>query len=926
MVPRATYRLQFGKNFGFADAAAIAPYLAELGTSHVYASPYVRARPGSEHGYDIIDHNELNPELGDHAAFQGMLDAFRDHGLRQILDYVPNHMGVGGADNPLWLDLLEFGKNSPYAVWFDVEWNAQPGYFENRLLVPFLGRQYGRVLEEGQVELRLDAEAGEFSVWLYDTHRLPVAPETYSEILNRDVEELAKLALKFDSLPSATAAMRERVRKLKDELAESIRSDEEMHNAILASLKRFRGETGELRSWNALDALIQRQHWRPAHFRVAADDINYRRFFNINELAGIRMELPEVFAHSHRLVMDLLKRGELHGLRIDHVDGLYDPKEYLMRLHEDAGDQLYVVVEKILESHEELRSDWPVAGTTGYDFCGAVTGLFVDPSAEWIITRFYREFTGEQKNFAEVTHECKLKILDNEMAGELNSLARAALRIARQDPRTQDFTQNILRRALREIVACFPVYRTYVNGSGAQESDERYIHWAVALAQKNEQELDPSVFGFLEELLQGRASEDADGYVQAASVKRFAMKAQQFSGPVMAKGLEDTALYRYNRFVALNEVGSSAMEFGVPVAAFHKQNQARAEKWPHSLLATSTHDTKRGEDARARLAALSLVPEEWSTRVTAWSRLLRARRGDIERTGPPAANDEYLVYQNLVASWPAELVSSLSAALNPTLLSDYTERLVQATIKSLREARERSTWVAPELKYEEAVAQFVRDALNPQISSTFLESFLPFVGQIAQMGFHNSLVQLALKATAPGVPDFYQGSELWNLSLMDPDNRRPVDFGLRRRLLGELRRQSCNSSQETCFREVLECWPDGRIKLAVTSVLLKFRTDHAALLANGNYEPLSTPEEASGRTCAFWRRTETETCLTIVSLDARLAAEDWAEKQITIEPATAARWRDVLTKRVLICEDNQLKLKDVFAVLPAAVLIPFAAG
>ena len=923
MIPRATYRLQFGKNFGFADAANLAPYLAQLGISHIYASPYLRARPGSAHGYDIIDHNALNPELGDSAAFEKMLDAFRNNGLKQILDYVPNHMGVGGADNPLWLDVLEFGQESRFAKWFDIDWNPHSGYLDGKVLVPFLGKQYGLILQEGQIELRFDATAGEFSVWLYGSHKLPVAPQTYGRILDGDNEELAKLALKFDSLPSQAPALWERVEQLKKELADLAHSNDAVARSLERALFRFRGAAGDLQSWRLLDGLIQKQHWRPAYFRVAADDINYRRFFNINELAGIRMELPEVFEHSHRLIFSMLRSGELDGLRIDHVDGLYDPGQYLDRLRQTAGPEFYLVVEKILQRHEELRSGWQVNGTTGYDFCNILTGLFIDPAAQAPFTRFYQEFTGDYDSFPKIARQAKHTILENEMAGELESLTRIAVRLARQDPTTEDFTQNILRRGLKEIVACFPVYRTYVDRDGAKETDERYIRWAVAQARKNEQELDPTVFDFLQSLLLGRAPQLDCRYLQPELLRHFAMRAQQLSGPVMAKGLEDTALYRYNCFVALNEVGSSPEEFGVSPAAFHQYNQQRAKVWPNAMSATSTHDTKRGEDGRARLAALSLIPDEWITRVNAWSRLLRARRGDVERTGPPDPNDEYLLYQNLVASWPAELKSI--GCLDGSILRDYTERLVQATTKSLREARLRSNWIAPDTAYEEAMLQYLRDALDPAVSAAFLDNFLEFQQCVARLGMHNSIVQLVLKATSPGVPDFYQGSELWNLSLMDPDNRTPVDFDLRHNLLRKMQREGC-ATAPACLRQLYEQGSDGRIKLAVTLALLQFRRENDDLFRCGSYEPVTGPEADSSRICAFWRRSEAQHCLTIGSLDARRNGRDWSGATISVGSSAASQhWQDVLTEQRFSVRNGELQLTEVFEVLPAAVLVPYRA-
>ncbi|MGB9471772.1 MAG: malto-oligosyltrehalose synthase [Candidatus Acidiferrum sp.] len=921
MIPRATYRVQFGKDFGFEDAAGIAPYLAELGISHVYASPYLLARPGSKHGYDVTNHNALNGELGDEGAFAQMNEAFRKHGLEQILDFVPNHMGVGGADNPLWLDVLEWGRDSRYAGWFDIDWDSHSEYLSGKLLVPFLGEQYGAVLESGKIELRFDENDGAFSVWLYGTHKLPVTPPSYPEIFGSGTEVVKELAGEFAVLRDHLPDVQGRAAELKKNLADRFGKDARVREAVEGAVGRFQGNTGDVKSWDSLDSLIHLQHWRPTHFRVAADDINYRRFFNISELAGIRMELPEVFEHTHRLVLRLAREGSLQGLRIDHIDGLYNPKEYLEKLRGSFGESFYVVVEKILSAHESLREDWAVDGTTGYEFCAQLTALLVDASAEPALTRLYREFTGETQAFSEIVRGCKIKIMENELGSELEALARDAVRVARLDLRTTDFTRSILRRALRQIIACFPVYRTYVDELGPQEEDERYIHWAVAQASKNEEEVDASVFEFLERLLTGRLAEGSsrDFYKRAAI--RCAMKAQQLSGPVMAKGLEDTALYRYNRFVGLNEVGTSPGQFGLSVAAFHKENAHRAERWPRTMLATSTHDVKHGEDARARLAALSLVPDEWVAKVGAWSRILRARRGDVEGTAPPARNDEYLFFQNLIATWPAEL--TLPRGLNEAALGRYAERLQGAMIKSVREARVRSNWISPNTAYENAMTEFVKDALNPEVAQTFLEAFLPFQQQIAEMGVRNSLVQVLLKITSPGVADFYQGSDLWNLSLPDPDNRRTVDFGARRKMLRGLR-DSGGKDRRTFLGELLRDWHDGAIKLELIRTLLAYRRENSEVFERGDYEALQTSDEGGARVCAFLRRTEGGRFLAIASLDARVAAGDFPRGRLGLgsQGSVTTRWMDVVAERTIRGDGEGVDLGDVFSVVPVALLVP----
>ncbi len=920
MIPRATYRVQFGKDFRFKDAAAIAPYLAQLGISHVYASPYLQARPGSSHGYDITNHNELNSELGDNDAFEGMLAAFRANGLEHILDYVPNHMGVGGSDNPFWLDVLEWGRESRYAGWFDIDWDSHSEFLKGKLLVPFLSDQYGAVLELGEFELRFDEKEGAFSVWLYGTHKLPITPPTYPAILDEGGAEFRGLAEEFARLRDVTDERQSCASELKKRLKDCVAERPEAAAAMQKAVQQFKGLPGVLESWDKLDSLMRLQHWRPTHFRVAADDINYRRFFNISELAGIRMELPEVFEYTHRLVLRLLREGRLHGLRIDHIDGLFDPKAYLEQLRASLAEPFYLVVEKILGAHEALPEDWPVEGTTGYEFCAQATALLVDPAAEAIMTDFYQEFAGEFDPFAGIVRESKIKIMENELASELESLSRDAVRVARQNPRTTDFTRNILRRALKQIIACFPVYRTYVDGRERHESDERYIRWAIARAMRYEQEVDKSVFEFLEQVLTGRLGQEGVSEFQRRSAIRCAMKAQQLSGPVMAKGYEDTALYRYNRFVGLNEVGSAPDQFGLSANGFHKENAHRAEKWPHTLLATSTHDVKHGEDARARLAALSLVPEEWVAKVPVWSRILRARRGDVEGTGPPSHNVEYLLFQNLIATWPAEL--TLPNPLDAGLLENYSERLQGAMTKSLREARVHSNWISPDTAYESAVTQFVRDALNPEISQAFLDNFLPFQQQIAEMGVRNSLAQVLLKVASPGVPDFYQGSDLWDLNLPDPDNRRPVDFARRQELLSQLQEAiETEKDRPRLLCRLLKNWHDGGVKLAAIQKLLEFRRANGRLFGEGNYEAIPLPEGAYLRVCAFKRKIAELSCIAVGCLDARLSPGSFGQTRLTVGESTT-RWRDVVSGKIIEAEKGEVALSAVFEPLPIALLTP----
>ncbi|MGH8155250.1 MAG: malto-oligosyltrehalose synthase [Rhodanobacteraceae bacterium] len=926
MIPRATYRLQFFKDFGFDRAAELAPYLARLGISHLYASPYLKARPDSTHGYDIVDHDALNPELGDTAAFARMAAALKENDLRQILDFVPNHMGVGGADNPLWLDVLEWGPDSEYAGWFDIDWDQGRRYLQDKLLVPFLGGQYGVELEAGKLRLKFDPDRGGFAVWAYASHKLPICPLHYARILGDAHLELERLGDAFSGLPEWRPQIPRRSRELKAELAELVRERADVQEAVEAAVDRMNGTPGALDSWRSLDALIQDQYWRAAHFRVAGDDINYRRFFNINDLAGLRMELPEVFEHAHRLVFRLLRDGTLDGLRIDHIDGLLDPKSYLERLRADAfgksgPEPFYLVVEKILAEHETLREDWPVEGTTGYDFTNLVLGLLIDPAGADGFTRTYAKFTGERRPFAQIVRESKIRIMENEMASELNVLARDAARVARENPRTADFTRNLLHRALKAIIASFPVYRTFLDSQDMPtEADRRDLDWAMAQARHHETQLDPSVFDFLDKLLSGDLVAKPHSGFSRHTVLRVAMKAQQYCGPVMAKGLEDTAFYRYNRFAALNEVGGHPDTFGVSLAAFHKANAQRARDWPHAMLATATHDTKRGEDTRARLAALSELPEEWARQVQVWNRLLRARRGDTEGTAPPDHNDEYLFYQLLVGTWPAELTGTgvpPAAALQP-----YAERLQAAMTKSMREAKVHSTWAAPDAGYEEAMLGFVRDALDPEHSSTFLDAVLPFVERIARFGVHNSLVQAVLKLTLPGVPDIYQGAELWDLSLVDPDNRRPVDYERRVRLLDEVSGALARDRAGT-LRRLLADWRDGAIKLAIIATILAFRREHPAVFTDGGYEPLQVDGPKADQVCAFIRRGGDQVVLvTAARFPGRQEADpSWAGTTIVLPEAMRGTvWHALLSGRTL--EDgDEIPAKALFAELPVAVLV-----
>jgi (1->4)-alpha-D-glucan 1-alpha-D-glucosylmutase len=926
MLPRATYRLQLHKGFGFREVAAVAPYLQALGISHAYLSPYLKARPGSVHGYDIVDHHLLNPELGSDEDFQAMCATLKAHGLGQILDFVPNHMGVGGADNPLWLDVLEWGPDAASAGWFDIDWEPDRRYLHNRLLVPILGDQYGVELERGALRLCFDADAGSFAVWAYETHKLPIFPPHYARILGEEQLQLEQLADAFTWLPNWRREMPQRASELKLKLAQLLRENAQAKAALQAALDRINGREGDSASWRELDSLIQLQFWRVAYFRVAADDINYRRFFNINDLAGVRMELPEVFDQAHQRVLRLVKDGALDGLRIDHIDGMYDPKAYLRRLQRRVaarrtGGHFYLVVEKILAGPERLPEDWPIDGTTGYDFLNQLLALLVDSSAAGAFSDCYAEFTGEERSFSEIVRLCKLHIMDNEMASELNLLARDMARLARQNPRTADFTRNLLRRALKEVIACFPVYRTYLDENAALgEADQHFLSRAFAQARRNETEIDPSAFSFLEQVLNGSQLQAVRSGFSRQSLLRCAMRFQQYSGPVMAKGLEDTAFYRYNRFIALNEVGGDPDRFGGTVGSFHRSNLLRMQHWPNAMLATATHDTKRGEDTRARLAALSEFSEEWTRQLPVWTRILRGPSNGADAVLSPDRNDEYLIYQLLIGTWPSDMLAE--GALHETGLRDYARRMRQTLQKSMREARTHTSWGFPNAAYEEATMALIDAALIGARATAFLPAFLPLARRVAEAGVDNSLIQAAIKLTAPGVPDIYNGTGLWDLAMVDPDNRRAVEFDHRLQGLQSLQ-DALARDRAGCMRTLRRDWHDGRIKLATVQTLLQHRSRQPELYARGDYQPLNAEGPLAERVCAYARTGDQGVIIVAVALGlhGEERVRSLEDTQLPLpESMRRSSWSELLTGHAPPPGRASLAAAELFRDLPVAVL------
>lgn len=892
IIPRATYRLQLNASFTLRDATAIVPYLADLGVSHLYCSPYLRARPGSTHGYDIVDHNHLNPEIGDREDLERFVATLRAHHMGHLLDFVPNHVGIMGAENAWWMDVLENGEASVYAPFFDIDWQPVNPALAGKVLVPVLGDHYGDVLERGELETHFEASTGSLAV-LYHEHRFPLDPRDYSSILERalavarrdsisDAEraEVLSLAAAFGHLPErgavTPAAVEERNRDKevhKRRLAALCEGNSALAEAVAAATRTLAGRPGDARSWNELHALLESQAYRLAYWRVASDEINYRRFFDVNDLAALRMDNEAVFEATHRLVLELLAQGKVDGLRIDHTDGLYDPAGYFRRLQRRAAAlgagarepdaplaagelPIYLVVEKITAAFERLPEDWAVHGTTGYGFANVVNGLLIDGGARSRLDRIYRAFIGEPLEWANVAYEAKRFIVATSLAAELNVITNQLARIAGASRRTRDLTRNSLKAALTEIIACFPVYRTYVVSSVSSE-DRRYIDWAAAAARRRGVAIDAAVYDFVRGILLGEGP-GAEPAV-AAAARAFTMKLQQVTAPVTAKGLEDTAFYRFTRLVSVNEVGGDPDSFGTSVRAFHADAQYRARKWPHELLASSTHDTKRSEDVRARIDVLSEMPAEWRGALARWSRMNRARTRTVDDLPAPSRNDEYLLYETLVGTLPLE-------AAEETLPADYCGRIEAYMVKAVREAKTRSSWSSVNPAYETALQEFIRGILEPRAGNLFFADLVATAGRIARFGLLGSLSQTLLKLTAPGVPDTYQGTELWDFSLVDPDNRRPVDYELRRRLLHELGGWGALPSSEVAARarKLLDSLPDGRAKLYVISRTLQWRRAHEVLLNHGEYLPLRTAGPRAAHLCAFARRHGEEVCITVV--------------------------------------------------------------
>lgn len=905
-IPSSVYRLQLNKAFTFREAVRRIPYLKDLGIEAVYCSPYFQAVPGSLHGYNVADPSQINSEIGSGMDYQQFCEALASNGLEQIVDVVPNHMGISGNNNTWWMDVLENGQSSVYAVYFDIDWDSAKKELKGKVLLPVLGDFYGSVLENK--ELRLAYEKGSLSIYYYE-RRFPVDPQTYPVILEHGLEELEteigkdnnflleyqSIITSFKNLPLRSqggpekAEERHREKEIaKARLAALVERSSQIREFVDSRLVVFNGDKADPKSFDLLDGFLNQQVYRLGLWSVAVQEINYRRFFNVNDLAAIRIEDAKVFQAYHEFLFSLIREGKISGLRVDHPDGLYDPPAYFkslqrecllqmilrewdenarfsaekpdpvdvdavrktldkLLLNDSASPGFFVVAEKILDRKEQLPDNWSVHGTVGYDFLNAVNGFFVDKRNEMKFAELYENYIGHKINFEDLVYSKKKFFGLVHMASEINALGSRLDQISETNRRFRDFTRNDLTLAIREVIACFPVYRTYVSWDEAAPSDKdvQYIELAVEKAKKKTPALNSAVYDFLRDVLLLRVSHDVVGE-EKKFYKDFLLRFQQLTGPIMAKGVEDTSFYVYNRLISLNEVGGDPFYFGYSADDFHAQNIQRHKRYPYSFLASSTHDTKRSEDVRMRINVLSEIPDEWKVKIDEWAVLNQKYRIDIAGGAEPRRNTEYYLYQILIGVWP-------DGPLTEGDLFSFTERIWQVVLKSIREAKIYTSWIKPDLEYEGAVKAFTQAILAPGSDNAFLKSFLLFQRKVAFYGKLNSFSAGLLKICSPGVVDVYQGDELWNYCLVDPDNRGLVDFDRRQQFLDSI---DDEASSVGAVGDLLAQWgrqePD-KLKLFFLSRWLRFRRMHKEIFAGGEYIPAMVQGEREGNIIAFIR-------------------------------------------------------------------------
>ncbi len=949
-VPCATYRLQFNSRFRFEDARKLVPYLKRMGISDIYSSPVFEARKGSTHGYDITNPQRLNPELGTEQEFESLVEELKAHEMGLLLDIVPNHMAAS-SENQWWMDLLENGRHSPYQSFFDIDWNPVDRALQNKVLLPILGRPYRQALENQELALTLE-ETGLFVC--YQGQRLPLNLKSYSSVLSHGIsrleetlgkgnlvfQQLKQLIETIERLPSYNsvdpreAAEKQRQRQtMKETLSRILNESTELRSFLLENIALFNGAKGVPASFEPLDSLLQRQVYRLAFWETGRDEINYRRFFDINDLIGVRVECPHVFEATHSLAFRLADEGKITGLRVDHIDGLYDPLEYLRRLQHSVAPEpevaagppvFYVIVEKILSTDEVLPTEWPVSGTTGYDFLNIANALFVDGKGLQALDSIYSQFTGSQVAFDDVVYEKKKQVVEELFAVEARTMGHQLWRLGQQSDPDFHSSHEELTKALTGVTACLPVYRTYISTFAISPRDSHYLETAIGEAQRRDPSIQARTLDFLKRVLFLEPPVDA-GPEEKELWLRFVMRWQQFASSVMAKGFEDTALYTYNRLISLNEVGGyPEANPGPPdlqVEEFHRYMVARQAQWPHTLNATSTHDTKRGEDVRARINVLSETPAIWEQHVIQWSRWNRTRKQRIDGSLVPDPNIEILLYQTLVGAWP------FSASEVP----EFKERLKSYMVKAAREAKAFTSWLSPNTAYENALISFVEFVLDDSDQNEFLVELLNFQRQVAYYGALNSLAQVVLKATAPGVPDFYQGTELWDLSLVDPDNRQPVDFQSRIGLLDNLLRQE-TQGQPALAKDILASCEDGQVKLYVTYKALSTRKAYRDLFLEGDYIPLQVQGQRREHVCAFARRRGTTWALvavprlltSLVSVgQLPLGQRVWGDDSLPLPDDAPGRWADVFTGEILQASPKVkvLPLSRIFGLFPVSLLM-----
>jgi (1->4)-alpha-D-glucan 1-alpha-D-glucosylmutase len=915
------------------------------------------ARPGSTHGYDVTDHSTLNPEIGSDEDFRAFAQRIQDRGMGLIADVIPNHMCISDPSNRWWWEVLENGPYSLFSSYFDIDWNPPKPDLANKILLPVLGEQYGQALENQ--ELAALFESGSFQLGYHETC-LPLSPGSWALLLrpvlivvkerlgqtHPSVVELESILTALFHLPYGHEIDDEAIQELhrekeviKQRLSKLVDTDESIRRTIEDSLKQRNGNKGDPRSFDELEKLLASQFYRLSFWRVAADEVNYRRFFDVNDLAAIRVEDPRVFSAVHDQIFSRIGQGYISGLRIDHPDGLFDPAQYFRDLQ--AGCQrarapdgtrdtrpFYLICEKILVGDEELRDNWAVEGTTGYGFLNVLNGLFVDHSKKRAFYRLYQAFTGYSKPYEDLVYESKKLVLQASMSSELNVMARELDRISEQHRWSRDFTLESLRSALLEIIACFPIYRTYVTAEATRPDaeDERHIISAIERAKWRNRAISESVFDFVRSVL---THNDPQGLSEAHSAQRchFVMRFQQFTGPVMAKGLEDTAFYRYFPLASLNEVGGDLRQFGTPPSLFHTKSLIRRRSWPNAMLATSTHDCKRGEDVRALINVLSEIPVDWYRAIRLWQQLNRKRKAVIAGAEAPSVNEEYLFYQTLIGVWPFQ-------AMTTEQHREFVNRIESYMEKAVREAKVHSSWISPNPSYEDAVRNFVNLALEPSPDNQFLNALVAFRRTIASAGILNSLSQVLLKIASPGVPDFYQGAELWNLTLVDPDNRRPIDFSIGRALLEKLDRvgQEDPVALVDCLMKDPE---DGAIKLYVTSRGLRFRRANRDLFAKGAYLPLRAVGRGQAHIVAFARLFGGRRVIALagrffMALGAAqslpVGEHAWKDSHVVLRSElSCSEYHDVFTQLSVKAEVRNgkavLALPSVFSHLPLALLV-----